>query len=68
MNKKIAILIEKRIIGLMKIEKMTKSQLLKEIEKADRKLNNPLWIRNTSNFMVGVIIIHRNRLKEQLEK
>ncbi len=47
---------------------MTKSQLLKEIEKADRKLNNPLWIKNTSNFMVGVIIIHRNRLKEQLEK
>jgi|LWDU01.1.fsa_nt_gi hypothetical protein len=68
MKKKIAILVEKRIIGLMKIEKMTKSQLLKEIEKADRKLNNPLWIKNTSNFMVGVIIIHRNRLKEQLEK
>ena len=52
----------------MKIEKMTKRQLLIEIEKADRQLNDPVWIRSNTKWLVGVIIVHRNKLKEQLEK
>ena len=52
----------------MKIEKMTRKQLLIEIEKANRQLNDPKWIRANSKWLVGVIIIHRNKLKEQLTK
>ena len=52
----------------MRIDKMTKRQLLIDIEKADRQLNDPHWIRANSKWLVGVIIIHRNKLKEQLTK
>ena len=52
----------------MKIEKMTKRQLLIEIEKANRQLNDPQWIRSNTKWLVGVVIIHRNKLREQLAK
>ena len=52
----------------MKIEKMTRRQLLIEIEKANRQLNDPKWIRANSKWLIGVIIVHRNKLREQLAK
>tara|TARA_B100000809_G_C14725018_1_gene382814 strand:+ start:150 stop:314 length:165 start_codon:yes stop_codon:yes gene_type:complete len=50
----------------MKIEKMTKRQLLLAIEKADQNLSDPKWVRNNSKFMVGAIFVHRSKLKEAL--
>jgi hypothetical protein len=50
----------------MKIEKMTKRQLLLAIDSADQKLNDPKWLRASSKFYVGVIFVHRSKLKEAL--
>ena len=51
----------------MRIEKMTKRQLLIEIEKANRQLNDPKWIRASSKFYVGAVFVHRSKLKEALK-
>ena len=47
---------------------MTKRQLLIEIEKADRQLSDPHWIRSNTKWLHGVVIVHRNKLREQLAK
>ena len=49
----------------MKLEKMTKKQLLIAIDSADQKLNDPKWLRSTSKFYVGAIFVHRSKLKEE---
>jgi hypothetical protein len=52
----------------MRIEKMTKRQLLIEIEIANRQLSDPHWIKANSKWLHGAIMIHRNKLREQLAK
>ena len=76
MHWKLELIFNERIICLrnkekevkMRIEKMTKRQLLIEIEKANRQLNDPQWIRSNTKWLVGVVIVHRNKLREQLAK
>jgi hypothetical protein len=51
----------------MKIEKMTKTQLLIAIENDNKKLNDPVWVRNTSRFMIGAIFVHRSKLLSTLK-
>jgi hypothetical protein len=51
----------------MKIEKMTKGQLLLAISTADQKLNDPKWVTANTKFMVGAIFVHRSKLKEILK-
>ena len=50
----------------MKIEKMTKRELLIAIEKADQNLRDAKWVRNNSKFMVGAVFVHRSKLKTAL--
>ena len=51
----------------MKINKMTKKQLIENIEKASQKLNNPNWVKKQSRHWVGVIFVHRQKLIQELE-
>lgn len=53
--------------NIMKINKMTKKQLIENIEKATQKLNNPNWVKKQSRHWVGVIFVHRQKLIQELE-
>ena len=47
---------------------MTKLELIQAIADADQKLNNPNWVARNTNFRIGAIVVHRNKLREQLAK
>lgn len=51
----------------MKIEKMTKKQLIENIEKAEKLLDNKKWIRSQTKFWVGVYVNHLAKLRQELK-
>jgi phosphoenolpyruvate carboxylase len=52
----------------MKIQKMSKDDLIKNIEKAENLLNNKRWIRQQTKFWIGVYINHLAKLRNELLK
>ena len=51
----------------MRIEKMTKAELIQAIADADQKLNNPNWVTRNTKFLIGAVFVHRSKLREQLK-
>ena len=54
------------IIISMKIQNMTKQQLIESIEKAENKLNNAKWVKQQTKFWLGVYVVHIAKLKTEL--
>ena len=52
----------------MKINKMSKNDLIKNIEKAENLLNNKRWIKQTTKFWLGVYVNHLAKLRAELKK
>ena len=52
----------------MKINKMSKEQLIENIEKAENLLNNRRWIKQQTKFWIGVYINHLAKLRNELLK
>jgi hypothetical protein len=52
----------------MKINKMSKDDLIKNIEKAENLLNNKRWIKQTTKFWLGVYVNHLAKLRAELKK
>lgn len=52
----------------MNIKKMTKKELIKNIESANRLLENKAWIRKQSKFWLGVHIVHLGKLNDELTR
>ena len=52
----------------MKINKMSKDELIKSIEKAENLLNNRRWIKQNTKFWIGVYINHLAKLRNELLK
>ena len=54
---------------IMKIQKMSKEDLINSIEKAENLLNNKRWVKQQTKFWIGVYINHlaknRNELKNR---
>ena len=53
---------------LMKIEKMSKDDLIKSIEKANNLLNNKRWVKQQTKFWIGVYINHLAKLRTELKQ
>jgi hypothetical protein len=51
----------------MKIQKMSKDDLIKNIEKAENLLNNKRWIKQQTKFWIGVYINHLAKLRTELK-
>ena len=52
----------------MNIKKMTKKELIKNIESAQRLLDNKAWVRKQSKFWVGVHVVHLGKLNDELTR
>ena len=51
-----------------KINKMSKTDLIKNIEKAENLLNNKRWKKQQTNFWLGVFVVHLGKLQAELKK
>ena len=47
---------------------MTKKELIKNIESAQRLLDNKTWIRKQSKFWIGVHVVHLGKLNDELTR
>ena len=54
--------------NIMDIKKMTKKELIKNIESAQRLLDNKTWIRKQSKFWIGVHVVHLGKLNDELTR
>ena len=52
----------------MDIKKMTKKELIKNIDSAQRLLDNKTWIRKQSKFWIGVHVVHLGKLNDELTR
>ena len=52
----------------MKIKEMTKQQLIKNIEIAEKKIKSAQWVKNHSKFWLGVMIVHQAKLRAELTR
>jgi len=52
---------------IMKMENMTKQQLIDSINKAEKLINNKKWIKSQSKFWVGVYVVHLAKLRQELK-
>lgn len=52
----------------MKIEKMSKEDLINSIEKANNLLNNKRWVKQQTKFWIGVYINHLAKLRTELKQ
>ena len=52
---------------MTKITKMSKDDLIKNIEKADNLLNNKRWIKQQTKFWLGVYVVHLAKLRAELK-
>ena len=52
---------------MTKINKMTKKQLIENIEKAESKLNNAQWVKQQTKFWLGVYVVHLAKLRAELK-
>jgi len=50
----------------MRIQDMSKAELIEQISLAERKLNSSAWVRNNRRWWVGVIFRHHAKLKAEL--
>ena len=53
---------------MTKLTKMSKDDLIKNIEKAENLLNNKRWIKQQTKFLIGVYINHLAKLRIELKK
>ena len=54
--------------NIMDIKKMTKKELIKNIDSAQRLLDNKTWIRKQSKFWIGVHVVHLGKLNDELTR
>ena len=52
----------------MNMKKMTKQELIRNIESANRLLDNKAWVRSQSKFWLGVHIVHLGKLNDDLKR
>lgn len=52
----------------MKIEKMSKAELIERIEKLDALLKNPGWKKHLKPFRLGVWVVHLGKLRAELKR
>ena len=53
---------------MTKLTKMSKEQLIENIEKAENLLNNKRWIKQQTKFWIGVYVNHLAKLRNELLK
>ena len=51
----------------MRIQDMSKVELIEQLRLAKRKVNSPSWIRNNRRWWVGVMINHLAKLEAELK-
>ena len=52
----------------MKIEKMSKAELIERIEKLSALLKNPGWKKQLKPFRLGVWVVHLGKLQAELKR
>ena len=52
----------------MKIQNMSRDKLIDEINRTERKLNSPAWVRNNRRWWVGVMVNHLAKCREELAR
>ena len=52
----------------MKIEKMSKAELIERIEKLSALLNNSSWKKQQTQFRLGVWVVHLGKLQAELKR
>ena len=52
---------------MTKITKMSKDDLIKNIEKAENLLNNKRWVKQQTKFWLGVFVVHLGKLQAETE-
>ena len=53
---------------MTKISKLSKEQLIANIEKAENLLNNKRWVKQQTKFWLGVYVVHLGKLRAELKK
>jgi len=53
---------------MSKINKMSKTDLIKNIEKAENLLNNKRWVKQQTKFWLGVFVVHLGKLQAELKR
>lgn len=51
----------------MRIQDMSKVELIEQISLAKAKLNRPAWVRNNRRWWVGVMVNHLAKLEAELK-